>query len=70
MEFFLFTNVSRLALGPTQPPIQCVAWGRGSFAGVKMFGTWSWPLTSIYNRAKKTRGAILLFPNMSSLRGA
>jgi hypothetical protein len=23
--FFLFTTVSRLALGPTQPPIQCVA---------------------------------------------
>jgi hypothetical protein len=40
---FLFT-MSRLALGPTQPPIQ---WDQGLLLWGKAAGVWSWPLTSI-----------------------
>jgi len=41
---FLFTTVSRMALEPTQPPIQ---WAPGgSFPGGKAAGAWRWPLTS------------------------
>jgi len=37
--FFFFTTVSRLALGPTQPPIQGVG-SRGSFPGGKTARAW------------------------------
>jgi hypothetical protein len=37
MGFFLVT-VARLALGPTQPPIQWVPGGGGSYSGVKWPG--------------------------------
>jgi hypothetical protein len=42
---FLFTNASRPALGPAQPPIQWVP-GAVSLGG-KAAGAWSWLLTSI-----------------------
>jgi hypothetical protein len=40
-QIFLFSMVSKLALGPTQPPIQWVPWG--DFAGGKVASAWSWP---------------------------
>jgi hypothetical protein len=33
---------------------------RGSFPGGKVAGAWSWPLTSIYFRGQRMRGAIFL----------
>jgi len=45
---FPFATVSRLAQGPTQPPIQwalgALPWGKGG----KVAAVWSWSLTSIY----------------------
>jgi len=45
MGIFLFDNVFRPPLGPTQPPIQYVP-GVISL-GIKAAGAWSWPLSSI-----------------------
>jgi len=45
LGFILFTTVSRMALGPTQPPIQWVL--GGSFSEGEVVGAWGWPLTSI-----------------------
>jgi len=42
----------------------------GSFPGVKAARAWSWPLTSIYCRGQRMRGAIPPFPNTSSWRGS
>jgi hypothetical protein len=45
LGIFLFTTTSRLALGPTQPPIQ---WVLGALSlGCKVAAAWIWPLTSI-----------------------
>jgi len=45
MGIFLFATKSRLAQGPTQPPIQWVPWILS--LGGRVDGMWSWPLTSI-----------------------
>jgi len=43
-EIFLVSKTSRPALGPTQPPLQCVP---GLFLRCKVAGARNWPLTSI-----------------------
>jgi hypothetical protein len=50
------------ALGPTQPPIQWVPRGGGSFLGGKAAEAWSWPLTSMCCRGQRTSGAVLPLP--------
>jgi hypothetical protein len=44
-EVLLFSTTSRPVLVPIQPPIQWVA--GATFPGVKVAGTWIWPLTSV-----------------------
>jgi len=46
MGLFLFATISRMALGPTQPPIQWIPWALTGVGG-KAVKTQSWPLTSI-----------------------
>jgi len=40
---FIFSIVSRPAVGLIKPPIQCVP---GAFSGGKVAGAWSWPVIS------------------------
>jgi hypothetical protein len=53
------TSVSRPALGPTQPPAQCVL-------GVLSLGLKRWPLTPIYYRGREWVGAIPPLPPSAS----
>jgi hypothetical protein len=69
LGIFLFTTVSRPALGPTQPHYPLGT--RGSFHGCKEARVWSCPLTSIYCRGKKKIVALYIHsPNTPSWRGA
>jgi hypothetical protein len=45
-DIFIFPKMSRLALGPTQPPIQ---WKPDFFPGDKTVRVWNWPFISIYH---------------------
>jgi hypothetical protein len=68
LGIFLFTTVSRTALGPTQPPVQL-----GSDAlslGSKAAGMWSWPLISISAGGQECVEIYLHSHNTSSWRGA
>jgi len=62
----LFCKTSRLALGPTQTPIQ---WVSGLFPGGKAARAWSWPLTSIYRRGKEWAELYIYSPWMPSWSG-
>jgi len=42
-DIFLFSKLPISALGPIQPPIQCVT--RDCFLRCMMVRSWSWPLT-------------------------
>jgi hypothetical protein len=57
---FLFSTSSRLALAPTQPPIQ---WVLGAFSPRgKAAREWSWPLTSNYCRGQENVNLYIYFP--------
>jgi hypothetical protein len=65
---FLFTTVSRTALGPTQPPIQ---WVRGAlFLGVKRPGREADHSPPSSTEVKECVELYLHFPNTLSWRGA
>ena len=52
-EFFLFSKISRQAVGPTSPLLS--GHGRGLFFKVKAARAWSWPLTCIWSWVKTRR---------------
>jgi hypothetical protein len=57
---FLFSTLSRPALGPTEPPIQRVP--GGSLPGDKAAVEWSWPLIFNYCRDHENLGLHNHFP--------
>jgi hypothetical protein len=60
-RIFPLASVSRLALRPTQPPVQWVP-ERGPFLGVSATGAWRWPITPIYFRGHEWVGAVPPLP--------
>jgi len=56
-----FPHLSRpTALGPTQPPVQCVP---GLFPGHKAAGAWRWPSTPLYPEVKERVKLYLYSPS-------
>jgi hypothetical protein len=68
LEIFLFTTVSRLALGPTQPPIQWVP--EVLSLGVKRPGSEADHSPPFSAEAKECVDLYLYSPNTPSWRGA
>jgi hypothetical protein len=57
-----FSLHHRLQNGSGAHPASYPMGTRGSFSGCKAAGAWSWPLTSIYCRGQRVRGAIPQHP--------